>query len=144
MQQLKKQFLATPQKYVSVNNMSVKIFYSEKIATYNPEQPLQAQLKGCKKVVINYEPKDHSIAKFVDEIERLCDRGNSTSLNIDIVHNNNIMGAKLKKRLEKAETDIHVNQLITLLVVGHSETDKKLEQMVKLCSEGTCRVRQKA
>lgn len=115
--------------------MSVKIFYSEKIATYNPEESLSAQLKGCKKVVIDYEPKDQSITKFVDEIERLCDKGNSTALNIDIVHNNHIMGARVKQRLQQAEVDTHINQLIKLLVVGHSEADKKLEQMITICTK---------
>jgi len=124
--------------------MSVKIFYSGKIATYNPSECLREQLKGCKKVVIEYEPKDQAITKFVDEIEKLCDRGNSTYLNIDIVHNNHIGGAKVKKRIEEANAEAHVNELIKLLVVDHSEVDKKLQQMISICSEGKCRVRQKA
>lgn len=124
--------------------MSVKIFYSKKIAVYDPEKCLQHQLRGCKKVVIDYEPKDPSISKFVDEIERLCDKGNSTALNIDIVHNNFLAGAGLKRRVEKIGVDTQVNTLIKMMVTAHSEADKKLEQIASICLEGNCRVKQKA
>jgi len=124
--------------------MSVKIFYSKKIATYDPDKPLQHQLKGCKKVVIEYEPKDSSIDRFIDEIEQLCDKNNSTVLNINLVHNDFIAGAKLKKRVKKLETNTSVNTLIKMMASGYSETDKKLEQIASICTEGDCNGKEKA
>ena len=114
--------------------MCIKIFYSKKIVEYNPEKNLENQLKGCKKIIIDYDPKDTNIDKFVDEIERLCDRGNSVGINIDIIHNNFIEGAKTKKRIEKTEINTQVNALIKMMVIGYSEADKKLEQLKTICS----------
>lgn len=96
-------------------------------------QPLEEQLRGSKQVIVNYEPKDPAIDKFLDEMERMCKKGVSASVNITFNHNNHLSGAKSKKKANTLAEDLDINEVIKLITKAQAETDKKLEEISKCC-----------
>lgn len=123
--------------------MCVKIVRSKAEVSYDMNTPLEEQLKGCKQIVVNYEPKDPAIDKFLGEVERLCKNGISTKLNIEFNHNNFLLGAKTSKQLAKLAKQLDFNEIIKFMVNSHAESDKKLEEIANYCMDGNCRVQSK-
>lgn len=121
--------------------MCVKIIRSKEEVSYNSELPLEDQIKGCKQVVVNYEPCDPSIDKFLDEVERLCKNGIAANLNIKFNHNNNLTGAKIGKEMYRLAKDLDINEIIKLMVTAQAEADRKLEELSGLCLGKNCRVK---
>lgn len=124
--------------------MCIKIVRSKKEVSYDMNIPLEDQIKGCKQVVVNYEPKDPAMDKFIGEVERLCKKGISTKLNIEFNHNNFLLGAKTGKQLAKLAKQLELNEVIKFMVNSYAESDKKLEEIANYCMDGSCRVQQKA
>ncbi len=113
--------------------MCIKIVRLKEEVSYDMSVPLEEQLRGSKQVIINYEPKDPSIDRFLDEMERLCKKGISASVNIKFNHNNNLLGAKIRNKISKLSEDLDINELIKIITITQAETDKKLEEITKLC-----------
>ena len=113
--------------------MCVKIVTPEEEKHYDMDRPLEEQLEGCKKIIIDYEPKDLSVLKLMRELERFVKSGIDSELVIQVVHNNHLNGAKIKKITQKSISDISINELIKAFVVNHKETDKKLEELANYC-----------
>lgn len=109
--------------------MCVKIIREEGEFTYNPAKPLEDQLRGSSEVVVNYQPYDKSIDKFMEEMQKFAKMGVSTAFNIKVVHNDHISGASIKKNLKKAINDITLNEIIKVMVLSHTEMDQKLEEL---------------
>ena len=124
--------------------MCIKIVRSKAEVSYDMNTPLEEQIKGCKQIVVNYEPKDPAIDKFLGEVERLCKHGISTKLNIAFNHNNFLLGAKTGKQLAKLARDLDLNEVIKFMVNTHAESDKKLEEIANYCMDGKCRVKSQA
>lgn len=118
--------------------MCIKIIKLKEEVSYDTNKPLEEQLVGSKQIVVNYEPRDPSIDKFLDEVERMCKNGVSASLNIKFNHNNFLAGAKIKKEIIKLSKDLDVNELIKAVVSAHAEADKKLEEMAETCLGKRC------
>lgn len=121
--------------------MCIKIVRLSEEFSYDSEIPLEQQIGANSQIVVNYDPKDPSIDKFLDEVERLCKDGVSTKLNIKFNHNNFLAGAKLKKEMAQKAKDLDINEIIKLMVTVHKEADKKLEEMANYCLDGNCRVK---
>jgi len=113
--------------------MCVKIFSDKSETEYDASRPLEDQIGGSNKIVIDYRPEDSSIEKFVDEVERICKNGISCNLNIEVMTNNILRGAKIKRKAKELVFDLKLNDLIKLMSTVQSVTDKKLEEMSQLC-----------
>lgn len=113
--------------------MCIKIIKSKQEYSYNMEIPLEEQLKGSKQIVVNYDPQDPSVEKFLNEVERLCKHGITANLNIKFNHNNHILGARTRKEITKLVKELDLNEVIKLMVTMQSETDKKLEELSIYC-----------
>ena len=113
--------------------MCIKIVKLKEEVPYDTSIPLEEQLVGSRQIVVNYEPKDSTVDKFLDEVERMCKNGVSASLNIKFNHNNYLAGARIKKEMRRLAKDLDVNELIKAVVSAHSEADKKLEEMAQTC-----------
>ena len=100
---------------------------------YDINTPLEDQVGGSNKIVIDYHPEDPSIEKFVGEVERICRNGVSCNLNIEVLTNNILKGAKIKRQAKALEFDLKLNDLIKLMTMAQSCADKKLEEMSELC-----------
>ena len=114
--------------------MCIKIVKLKEEVSYDSNKPLEEQIKGSKQIIINYEPKDLSVDKFLDEVERMCKNGISASLNIKFNHNNHIAGAKAKKKVAKLSKDLNINELVKAVVSAHADADKKLEEIAQSCA----------
>lgn len=114
--------------------MSILIVKNEAEISYDADIPLEKQTSDCKEIVINYEPEDKDIPRFLSEVERLSKMGIVTKLNIKVNHNDHVFGFKVKRRINKATNDITLNEIIRLMVLLHVETDKKLEDMINCLS----------
>ena len=123
--------------------MCIRIINNQGEISYNMTRPLDEQIRGSKQVIIDYKPEDPSVDKFLDEVERLCKHGVSASLNIRFNHNDNLAGARIKKKMGGLEVDLDINELIKLMATAHKETDKKLEELVNYCMGEDNRVKSK-
>lgn len=113
--------------------MCVKIIGLNSENKYNSKIPLEEQLYNYSKVVIKYESKDPDIDKFLNEMERCCKTGISLNINVDVIHENNIKGAKAKRQVKRLLKDLNVNEAIKLLVDIQYKTNKTLEEMSNFC-----------
>ena len=113
--------------------MCVKIIKSDVETKYDAKKPLEEQLEGSNQVVIHYEPKDPDIDVFLGEMERFCKMGIGTNVTVDVIHKNNIKGAKAKKQVNRLMRDLDLNEAIKLLVNLHSKCDTSLSEMSNFC-----------
>lgn len=113
--------------------MCVKIINNGLVTKYDVGKPLEVQLLNSDRVVINYEPADADINTFVREMKRIAVKGISTTVNLEISHNNHLKGIKTKKQLNRLVKNIEVNEAIKLLVTLQSNTEKALEEMANFC-----------
>lgn len=113
--------------------MCIKIFSSANEVEYDMDKPLEDQVGESNKIVIDYSPEDPSIEKFVDEVERICKNGVTCNLNIEVMTNSILKGGKVKRQTKALEFDLKLNDLIKLMTMTQSHTDKKLEEMSELC-----------
>lgn len=113
--------------------MCIKIIRADDEIKYDISKPLEDQIKGSKQIIVDYEPNDPSLEKFLDEIERFCHTGISRTFNIKVKHNNNVMGAKVNNIIKECAKDLNLNEVIKSLVNSFSETDKKLEEIATIC-----------
>lgn len=113
--------------------MCIRIIKPGEEFQYDSTKSLEEQLCGSQHVVINYEPKNNDIDRFSDELEKLCKRGTSINVSVDVVHNNHIKGAKAKKRVGRLMNDLNLNEAVKLLVTLQSKVDRKLEELADFC-----------
>lgn len=118
--------------------MCIKIIRNDVEIEYDPEKPLEVQAANSTQIVIDYRPEDLSIGRFVNEVQRICQNGIDCNLNISVKTNNILKGAKLKRSMGVLEFDLKVNDLIKLLAVAQSDTDRRLEEMVNYCKGISC------
>jgi len=116
--------------------MCVKIFTSNEELSYDMDAPLEPQLKDATQVVINYEPEDPAIGKFFKEIERCSVEGIQIDVNLKVMHNDHIEGARAQKKATRLSEALDVNSLIKMLTLSYANADKKLEDIDNcLCCE---------
>jgi len=116
--------------------MCIKIVCSEKIKEFNPLQPLEDQISGRSKIVVNYDPRDpdsQNIDTFVIEMERLCKNGISCDLDISVNANDYIKGLRFKKKIESLKHKLEVNEVVKSITIFVSETDRKLSELSNMC-----------
>jgi|SRR5581483_1379266 len=113
--------------------MCIKIVRTKEELVYDSSKPIEEQIRGAKQIVINYEPSDPDLNRFLDEVERLCKTGVSAQMNIKVVHNDYLNGAKTKKEILHMVNDLKFNEVIKAMVKGQHETDKRLEELLNLC-----------
>lgn len=121
--------------------MCVKIVSHEIERPYDSAKPLEDQVSAADQIVINYQPFDKTLDKFVQEIDRMTKNGIEAKFAIKVVHNDHIVGLKLKKQMAKASNDITLNEIIKLMVLSQAEVDKKLEDLANYCAGVNCNVK---
>lgn len=109
--------------------MCIKIINHQQEISYDSNKPLEEQINGAEQIVVNYEPFDKSVDKFLQEVERFTKNGIDTKLSIKVIHNDHIFGFKIKQKLKQATSDMTLNEIIKLMVLTQIETDKKLEEL---------------
>jgi hypothetical protein len=109
--------------------MCVKIVTSNSEVGYDMEIPLESQITNADKVVINYDPQDPSIDKFMNEMKRCTLNGINLDLNLQVFHNDHLAGAKVKRTAEKLSNDMNVNEIIKAMAISFDNADKKLEEL---------------
>lgn len=109
--------------------MCVKIVTAQQEVPYDTSQPLEEQLQGAEQIIVNYEPFDKSVDRLLAEVERITRTGVDVRLSIKVIHNDSIMGFKVKQKLQRATNDITLNEIIKLMVLTHCSIDRKLEDL---------------
>lgn len=113
--------------------MCIKIVNNSTITAYREDLPLEAQILGAQEIIVDYSPQDSSIDTFLNEISRICESGNSLDLKINVIHNDNLMGAKAKKVVTKLEKQLQINEFIKNMVKLQQNADRELESIATLC-----------
>lgn len=109
--------------------MCVKLVSASDVREYDVDRPLEEQIKDCERIVVNYQPFDTQVDRLLQEMQRFALTGISTNVKIQVIHNDNLLGYKTKKKLQKASNDITLNEIIKLMVLSHAALDKKLEEI---------------
>lgn len=109
--------------------MCIKIINNSKETPYDCSKPLEDQIKGADRIVVDYEPFDKSMDKFLEEVERFSRTGVDAKLSITVLHNDNIFGFKTKQKLKRCTSDMMLNDIIKLMALSHCAVDKKLEDL---------------
>ena len=112
--------------------MCVKII-GEAIQEFDPKQPLENQIADAKEIVVNYDPYDLKIQSFVDQITSMLRKGISMKAEIKFNANNNLDGIRLERRIDQIRRAFDTNEFIKELTLLHSNTDKKLNEMLNMC-----------
>lgn len=118
--------------------MCVRIYKDNQMFGYDPTLPLMDQIKGADEVIVNYLEKDDSVHKFLDAVEEASKTAFGLGLNIRVIHNNLLMGAKAKANMVNASKNMTLNDIIQIMALSHHEADKKLSEMVKICKGKHC------
>jgi hypothetical protein len=118
--------------------MCVKIVRLKKETEYDQNSPIEEQIRGSKKIVINYKPEDPSLGHFLQEIEKLCKNGVTANLTIEVNHQNYLNGKKVQKRVSELSMDMDLNNVIKLLATSQHEMDRRLGEMSELCLKRSC------
>lgn len=118
--------------------MCVKLIKAKQEIPYDMGVPLEDQIKGCSKVIVDFRPNDPQLEKFMDEIERFAETGLSFKFNVQVIHNAQILGAKIKKQVKKVQKDLSVNELIKLMALAFDNSDRKLSEISEMCMGKVC------
>ena len=113
--------------------MCIKILNSQSSLKYDSSKSLEEQLKDAQEVVIDYDPKDPDMDRFLEEMEKLAQTGINCGVSLELIHNNFIKGIKARKQINRIRKDLDVNEAIKFLVNIHSEFDKQLEAISVFC-----------
>lgn len=116
--------------------MCIKIVKTHEEVEFEPNEPLEYQVRGAKQVVINYDPDDDRIQSFMDQMGRIVKSGVSCQMNIKVNSTNSLKSYQFERQLEEASKNLQVNEAITMLVKKQHETDKKLSEMQQICFRG--------
>lgn len=112
--------------------MCVKIICQNKIKAFDTERPLEQQLDNSARIIVNYEPSDPTIFKFLREMERFSKNRIQCSATITVKDNNFSGGTKVKRQIAKLKNDIAVNELMRLAEICFRTADEKLEKLVQI------------
>lgn len=115
--------------------MCIKIVRNKETVEYDMQLPLEDQIKGSKQIVVDYRPEDPSIEKFMDEIERLLQSGISAHLNIKVLHNNTISGARVKRKTSDIVSGVNFNEVIKLMTLVQSVADTRIDELLSLTKD---------
>ncbi len=114
--------------------MCIKIIRPEQQTEFNPLEPLETQVEGAKEILVNYDPIDPQIDSFMVEMERICKNGISCNIDIKVNTNNYLNGIRFERKIEKIKRKLDVNEVVKGLTKFHSETDRKLNEISKICA----------
>lgn len=109
--------------------MCVKLVQDQIETSYDADVPLEDQIGECTKIVVNYDPSDDKIDKLLLELHRFSKTGVTVKLDVEVNHNNYILGAQVKQMLQKATNDISINEVVKTMVLSHIELDQKLAEL---------------
>ena len=115
--------------------MCIKIKSCQGTIEYDVQEPLEHQLSNDCQVIIDYKASkdDDEIGTFVKEMSRLSKSGFSKYIDIKFSHNNQIIGAKAKKQVDKLTKDLKLNEAIKLLVTLQKKANDTLVELSDIC-----------
>ena len=112
--------------------MCVKIISQNEEKAFDTEKPLEQQIDPTSQIVVNYEPSDVAIMKFLQEMERISQEGIHCSCKITVDDNNFLAGSRLKAQVEKLKSDITVQELMRLAEASYKKANDKLEELAQI------------
>jgi hypothetical protein len=116
--------------------MCIKIIRPEEQKEFNPSEPLEMQVEGADRILVSYDPVDTKIDSFLREMERLCRCGISCNVDIKVNTNNYLSGLRFQHQIEKLKKKLDINEIVKDLTKFHWDTDRKLNELSKLCASG--------
>lgn len=113
--------------------MCIRIICKDHEHEFNPTEPLENQVIGAHKILINYDPTDLKIPSFEDQIELMVKNGASCKAEIEVNTNNDLDGIRLERRIEKLKLALDVNEAVKKLTLLQADTDRRLSEMSNMC-----------
>ena len=109
--------------------MCVKLLKDDQIIEYDCEKPLTEQVSGVSEILVNYQPNDREVKKFLSEMQRCAQTGTNPNVKVRVEYNGMLDGYKTKKQFVKAMNDITLNEIIKLIALMQRSIDKSLEEI---------------
>jgi hypothetical protein len=116
--------------------MCVKIIGTHEEKEFDPELPLEQQVKGSKQVVISYKADDSRLDAFMSQMDRIIKTGIGCQMNIRFDSNHSLAGYQFERELKKTSENLDINDAVRMLVEKHYVADKKLSELEQLCLKG--------
>lgn len=116
--------------------MCIKIIGNQE-QEFDVTAPLENQIIGAKEILVSYDPTDPKIDSFLDQMEEMIQKGIDCKAEIKVKTNNYLNGLKLERAVEKLKRKLNVNEIVKGLSTFHYETNRKLDELSKLCMEKT-------
>lgn len=113
--------------------MSVLIVKKKNVVQYDQNKALEQQVRGCTKVLVNYQDRDPLVEHFLDQVERISSNGVNLNLDIQVNHGLNLVASKAKKMGSKLSRRLSVNDIINMMVDMHEHADKVLAECSGMC-----------
>lgn len=114
--------------------MCVKLIKNNEEHEYDCNKTLQEQAIGCTEILVNYQPNDKEIEKFLQEMQYCVKSGYNPDIAVKVEYGDFLMGYKTNKEIVRALNDIQVNEIIKLIALSQHGTDKKLEEISMMCA----------
>lgn len=114
--------------------MCVKLLKDDQLIEYDCEKPLTEQVSGVSEVLVNYQPNDKEVKKFLSEMQKCAQYGTKINVKVRVEYNGLLDGYKTKKQLVKAMNDITLNEVVKLLALMQRSIDKSLEELSESCA----------
>jgi hypothetical protein len=75
------------------------------------------------------------VAKFLDEVEKVCKNGQSLPINIKLADNTSF---SLFKKTKQLNHDLLLNDILGQMALIHKNADTKLKELSEMCMKGNC------
>jgi hypothetical protein len=113
--------------------MCVRMVRDNIPCSYDPQGDFLEQTKNCTEVLVDYLPEDGMIKKFLQEIQKCAKNGTQLNLNVKVNYGSYLAGFKTKKDIQRALSDISLNEIVKLLALSQHGAEKTLEELSSMC-----------
>lgn len=113
--------------------MCVKIIRTHSEVEFDPSELLEYQVRGAKKVIIDYNPNDSKIDSFIEQMNRIVKNGIHCSMNVEVNPHNMLDGLRIERKIESLNKELEINEVISSLVQMHNNVDKSLSEIQDIC-----------
>lgn len=115
--------------------MCVKLVKDNISQSFDPSGDFLEQTKNCTEVIVQYQPDDEEIKKFLQEMQKCAKNGTSLEFDVSVNYGDYLSGFRTKKEIRRALSDISLNEIIKLMTLSQHNAAKKLEEISELVAK---------
>lgn len=114
--------------------MCVRMVRNNIPCSFDPQGDFLEQTKNCSEVIVQYQPDDEEIKKFLQEMQKCAKNGTSIDFEVTVDYGSYLSGFRTKKEIKRALNDISLNEIVKLMTLSQHNAAKKLEEISEICA----------